>query len=118
MEGDFVEDSIEGSYDSIWMSHILHGESSEVCNEIIQKAVHVLESGGMLVIHEFILNNSNDGPLFPVLFSLNMLLGGNEGRSYSEKELMEMLTNAGLTKIQRSPFRSPNDSGLMMATKN
>jgi hypothetical protein len=67
----------------------------------------------MIVVHEFILDNTMDAPLFPALFSLNMLLGTKNGRSYSEREIMEMLAGAGVKKIERIPFRSPADSGLI-----
>ena len=84
---------------------------------IIQKAVDALEPQGLIIIHEFILNNSMDGPLFPALFSLNMLLGTDAGQSYSEKQLTEMLLAAGVRNIRRIPLKSPNDSGLLVGDK-
>ena len=88
----YLEEKIEGVYDVAWLSHILHGEGPEDCRNIIKKAVSALEPGGMILIHDFILNNAMDGPLFPALFSLNMLLGTPYGQSYSEKQLMDMLS--------------------------
>jgi hypothetical protein len=54
-----------------------------------------------------------DGPLFPALFSLNMLLGTDSGQSYSENQIIEMLTEAGVKDIRRIPMHSPNDSGII-----
>ncbi|MEW6672069.1 MAG: methyltransferase [Thermodesulfobacteriota bacterium] len=117
MDGDYVtEERIKGSFDAAWLSHILHGEGPQTCREIIRKTVSALEPGGMLVVHEFVLNNEKDGPLFPTLFSLNMLLGTEGGQAYSEKEIMDMLAGAGLKDIKRIPFDSPNDSGLISGT--
>lgn len=114
VDGDYVgEKHLKGSYDVAWLSHILHGEGPQTCRQIIAKAAETLEPGGLLVVHEFILNNQKDGPLFPALFSLNMLLGTDEGQAYSEKEIMDMLAGAGLTEIKRIPLDSPNDSGLI-----
>jgi SAM-dependent methyltransferase len=114
MDGDYVtQERIKGSYDAAWLSHILHGEGPLTCRQIIHKAAAALEPGGMLIVHDFILNNEMDGPLFPALFSLNMLLGTDDGQAYSEKEIMDMLAGAGLTEIKRIPFDSPNDSGLV-----
>jgi hypothetical protein len=110
---DYLEDEIEGIYDVTWLSHILHGEGPEDCRKIIGKAVSALEPGGMILIHDFILNNSMDGPLFPALFSLNMLLGTPSGRSYSEKQIKDMLSDAGVREIRRIYFESPNDSGII-----
>jgi hypothetical protein len=75
--------------------------------------VAALEPGGLVMIHEFILNNTLDGPLFPALFSLNMLLQTEGGQAYSEAQLTEMLTRAGVAEVRRLPFRGPNDSGVM-----
>lgn len=110
---DYLEEKIEGIYDVAWLSHILHGEGPEDCRNIIKKAVSALEPGGMILIHDFILNNAMDGPLFPALFSLNMLLGTPYGQSYSEEQLMDMLTEAGVREIRRIFIESPNDSGIM-----
>lgn len=109
----YLEEDIEGIYDVVWLSQILHGEGPEECRKIIGKAVSALEPGGMILIHDFILNDSMDGPLFPALFSLNMLLGTPSGQSYSERQIRDMLSNAGVREIRRIFFESPNDSGII-----
>lgn len=111
--GSYLEDPVEGRYDVAWLSHILHGEGPEDCRNIIQKAVSSLSSGGMILIHEFILNNEMCGPLFPALFSLNMLLGTPSGQAYSERQLSDMLAEAGIRNIHRIAIESPNDSGII-----
>ena len=113
VDGNYLEDEIKGSYDAAWLSHILHGEGPDGCQRIIQKTVAALEPGAIIIIHEFILNNSMDGPLFPALFSLNMMLGTDSGQAYSEQQLMDMLTAAGAKDIQRLPVQTPNDSSLI-----
>lgn len=112
-DGNYLKDHVEGSYDAAWLSHILHGEGADDCRRIIKKAVSVLEPGGIIIIHEFILNNSMDGPLFPALFSLNMLVGTDSGQAYSEQQLMDMLAETGVTNIHRLPVQTPNDSGII-----
>jgi SAM-dependent methyltransferase len=113
-EGNYLNDPIKGRYDAIWLSHILHGEGPDDCRMIIQKAVGVLEPGGIIIIHDFILNASMDGPLFPALFSLNMLLGTDSGQSYSEDQIIEMLSDAGIKDTRRIAVQSPNDSAIIM----
>jgi len=114
IEGDYVEERVEGSYDVAWLSHILHGEGPEDCQEILRKTVSVVETGGLILIHDFILNDDFDGPLFPALFSLNMLINTPEGQSYSENQIRSMLAGVGVKEIQRLPFRGPNDSGIII----
>ena len=111
--GDYTTETLDGAFDAVWMSHILHGEDPATCREMIQKAVGTLTGGGRIFIHEFILEDSADGPLFPALFSLNMLVGTHGGRSYTQAELIDMLTAAGVIDIQRLPFKGPTESGIL-----
>ena len=112
--GDFTVDPIPGGpYDVAWLSHILHSNRLEECYRIIEKTVEIMVPGGLLLVHDFILDNSKDGPEFPALFSLNMLLSGNGGRSYSQKEIFDMLDKAGVTGLQHHPFRAKNDSSII-----
>ena len=113
IDGNYVNEGIEGVYDVAWLSHILHGEGQKDCQRIIQKAVSVLKPGSMIIVHDFILNNSMDGPLFPALFSLNMFLGTSGGQSYSEKQINGMLSEAGVKQIRRLSFQGPTESGII-----
>jgi hypothetical protein len=116
MAGNYVDDEIKGKYDAAWLSHILHGEGPQTCRDIIHKTVSALEPGATIVVHDFILDNSMDGPLFPALFSLNMLLGTSSGQSYSENQITDMLSAAGVKNIRRISVQSPNDSGIVLGT--
>jgi hypothetical protein len=115
-DGNYLRDPIEGRYDAIWLSHILHGEGPDDCRMIIKKAVGALEPGGVIAIHDFILHNSMDGPLFPALFSLNMLLGTDSGQSYSEAQIKDMLADAGVKDMRRIGVPSPNDSAIIIGS--
>ncbi|MDY0221683.1 MAG: methyltransferase [Desulfobacterium sp.] len=115
--GNFLEDPIQGTYDVLWLSHILHGDSPADCDRTVQKAASALEPGGIILIHDFILHNTRDSPLFPALFSLNMLVRTEGGQAYSEQEIMAMLKKAGICDIRRTAYRGPTDSGIIMGTK-
>lgn len=118
LSGDFTVDPIEGGpYDVAWLSHVLHSNPYEECERLIEKSVDSLAAGGLILIHDFILNDAKDGPEFPALFSLNMLLAGNGGRSYAESEIRAMLSRAGVRDIRHHPFRAPNDSSILSGVK-
>lgn len=110
--GDFNADPLGGPYDAAWLSQIIHSNSDEECEALIKKTAKALEPGGMMLIHDFFLNDTLDGPVFPALFSLNMLLG-NHGRSYAEKEIRDMMSRAGVRDIYRLDFQAPNDSAIL-----
>jgi SAM-dependent methyltransferase len=114
--GDYLHDAVQGTYDVAWLSQILHSMGPESCRTVTEKAASVLEPGGLILVHEFLLNDTHDGPLFPALFALNMLVNTEEGRAYSEGEIKDMLVKAGVRNIRRLPFRGPTDSGILSGT--
>jgi SAM-dependent methyltransferase len=114
--GDYLKDDLGGPYDAAWLSHVLHSMGPDGCRKVIEKAVSVLAPGGVIFVHDFILKNTLDAPLFPALFSLNMLVNTKAGRAYSEREIREMLSEVGCKDIKRLPFKGPADSGIISAT--
>ena len=115
--GDYLKDDIPGRYDAVWLSHILHAEGPSACQALISKATAVLGTGGTMIIHDFILDESMDGPLFPALFALNMLQGTSAGQSYSGNQIADMMKRAGLREIERLAYCGPMESGIMKGVK-
>lgn len=115
ISGNYIEDEFIDTheFDVAWLSHILHGEGPEQAREIIGKAVSALKPESKIYIHDFILNDNMDGPLFPALFSINMYLGTPRGRSYSETQISEMLKAHGVQNIKRLSFTGPTQSGIL-----
>lgn len=111
--GDFLVDPVPPDCDIAWLSHILHGENPENAARIVALSAAALPPGGLLLIHEFVLQDDATGPLFPALFSLNMLLGTESGQSYTNQQLSEMLHQAGCREVRRLPVCGPNDSGVL-----
>jgi precorrin-6B methylase 2 len=115
--GDYLADDLPKGYDAAWLSQILHAESPEGCLVILRKAAAALGPGGALFVHEFLLDDALDGPLFPALFSLNMLVQTPRGQAYSEAQVRTMLAEVGLADIRRMDFRGPTDSGILWGIK-
>lgn len=113
---DFEQEDLPRGFDVAWLSHVLHGIGPAACAKLLKDAVAALEPGGRIMVQEFILSDRKDAPVFPALFSLNMLLGTPEGQSYSEGELVEMLQAAGAVDVQRLPIELPNGAGIMAGT--
>jgi ubiquinone/menaquinone biosynthesis C-methylase UbiE len=115
--GDFTEDELPGGFDVAWLSHILHGEGPQTARAIIGRAFRALEAGGLILIHEFLLDDDRTRPVFSALFSLNMLAGTPEGRSYSVAELSGMLADAGAKNVRLLPFSGPTESRVLAADR-
>ncbi len=115
--GDYLKEDISGRYDVAWLSHIIHSLDEKKSYLVIKKAVDVLNSNGLIFIHDFLLDDTMTGPLFPALFSLNMLVNTEGGRSYSAKEVENMLKEAGAKKIDRIDFEGPTQSRIICGIK-
>lgn len=115
ISGNYIEDEFAypDSFDVAWLSHILHGEGPEQAQEIIGKAVLALKPKSKIYIHDFFLNDTMDGPLFPALFSINMYLRTSKGQSYSEIQISDMLKVHGVKDIKRLSFEGPTQSGIL-----
>ncbi len=115
--GDFNQDALpEKTFDVAWLSHVLHSNGPDACQHLIERVAKSLLPRGRIIIHDFFLNDEKDGPEFPALFALNMLVGTQDGRSYSEEETREMLTKSGFKMIERLDYQSPNNSSILSAT--
>lgn len=115
--GDFHAEPVPSGFDAVWLSHILHADGPAACASLLQKGHASLNPGGILLVQEFILNDAKDGPAFPALFSLNMLLGTEAGQAYSEAELTVLMTEAGLADVHRLELELPNGAGVMSGRK-
>lgn len=113
--GDFLKEDIPGRYDVAWLSHILHGEGPQDVRIILEKTFSALQPGGLLLIHEFVLDNDLAGPLFPALFSLNMLLNTPGGRTYSAQQLFDALRAAGFENPHQPALDLPGGSSIIAA---
>lgn len=114
--GDVLTGQLDSGYDLVWISHLLHSESPADSAVIVAKAAESLADGGQLLIQEFILDDTKTAPLFPALFSLNMLLGTRSGQSYTQQELVTLMQTAGLCEVRRLPLDLPNGAGVMTGT--
>jgi hypothetical protein len=114
--GNFLVDELPAGYDAAWLSHILHGEGPEECRRILGKAVNSLVPGGLLMVHEFIMEDDLTGPLFPALFSLNMLVATEKGQSYTQGSLTEMMVAAGCRDVRRLLLPETVPSGILLGT--
>jgi SAM-dependent methyltransferase len=117
--GDYTTEDVplNQTFDAAWLSHVLHGEGPDQAAGIVSHAAKALASGGQLLIHDFILDDTRDRPEFAALFSLNMLLGTKSGQSYSESEIRKMMTTAGLTNIVRLDYTGPTQSRILKGIK-
>ena len=117
ISGDYRVDEIPGSYDVIFLSNIIHGESFEVNQRLMVNLSSVLNTGGSVIVKDHILDSTGITPRVGALFSLLMLLTTQAGRCYAFDEVEAWMSAAGLTHIRQIDLPAPLNSSLIMATK-
>jgi len=100
IEGDFIYDGIGRGYDLIFASQIMHSlsEKDNLC--LLKKCKRALNKCGRIVIQEFHLLKDRAHPPQGALFSVNMLVNTEGGRSYSADEMKSWLSKAGFRKVE------------------
>jgi predicted transcriptional regulator len=116
MEGDFNK-QIEGKYDAAFLSNIIHCEGERENIALIKRVYNALNSGGKIIIQDFMLDGNKTFPAFPALFSLNMLLFTENGRSYSFQEIENWLKEAGFHDLTRMNIKLPRSISVLVGMK-
>ncbi|MCX6581445.1 MAG: methyltransferase [Candidatus Aminicenantes bacterium] len=101
VEGDYHTDDLGGGYDLVFLSAVIHSNSVEQNIKLIHKCAQALNPGGQVVIQDFIMNEARTEPGMGAMFAINMLVGTEAGDTFTEKEVKEWLTLAGLSMITR-----------------
>lgn len=107
--GDWNRDEFGSGYDCALMSNILHGPNSQA-NMKLAKAFRALKSGGLLIVHDFLLNEEKTGPLPAALF--NLMVG-----AYSISEMVKVIENAGFRNVRLVAYHQKRGAGLITAFK-
>ena len=116
LEGDLRQvDFGQKEYDVVILGHIIHTEGEKWGKTLISKSYRALKPGGTLVIAEMIPNDTRTGPLFPLLFGLNMVLHTHEGDVFTMAQYRQWLKQAGFKTIKTLQIEGP--SPLILATR-
>jgi hypothetical protein len=62
------------------------------------------------------VNDERDGPFYPLMFALTMLMFTNEGDTYTSSEVTDWLREAGFDRIRRRVV-IPQESFLLIGRK-
>lgn len=116
IEGDYNK-GIYGQYDAAFVSNIIHCIGEDQNRSLIMNIYNILNYKGKIIIQDFFLNNDKTSPSFASLFSLNMLLYTEHGRTYSSDEAASWLEAAGFRKIKRANIRMPRGISIMTAER-
>jgi len=101
IEGNYLTGDFGNGYDIILLSAIVHINSYEQNLELIKKCAASLNSGGQIVIKDWVMNEERTEPLGGAIFAINMLVGTKCGDTFTESEMRNWFASTGITKIER-----------------
>jgi len=115
--GDYLTDDVGQGYDAVLLSNMLHQEDRDTCLALLRKAHDALVAGGTLIVQAVFLNRSEDGPLWPALNTLILLLLYPGGRTYSLDETLELISEAGFSDLEVKRMSLLNAESIIVAQK-
>lgn len=102
LPGDYRSASFgRNRYDLVLMSHITHDEPPAVNRRLVAKALRALKPGGLLAVHDFVVDETRARPEFGALFSVHMLTYTQGGRTYTASEYQGWMRKAGFEILPR-----------------
>jgi 3-hydroxy-5-methyl-1-naphthoate 3-O-methyltransferase len=108
--GDYEHDVLPPGPDVVLWSGNLHASSPESCRRVLTELHALLPPGGMVLIHDYMLDDTRSGPLIPALLALHLTLVSEDGQVYSGAELRHLLAQAGFGEVRIEPFLTGHSS--------
>jgi predicted O-methyltransferase YrrM len=115
--GDYQREDLGVGYDVVFLSDVLHQETPEACEALIEKSYRAVRPGGRGIVQAMFLNEDRVSPRWPVMHSLILLAVYGGGRAYTVGETKRMLEKAGFRNIQHKRMSLLNVNSLLLADK-
>ena len=94
-------------WDVVLLANILHDHPPERCRRYVAEASALLSSGGTLLIYEWLIGEGDPQPPPLAMFSLMMMVENEGGGTWSEAEIEEWVSAAGLQGTNVSRGQGP-----------
>jgi SAM-dependent methyltransferase len=105
-EGDYTIDELPAGFDLMFLSAVIHSNSPEVNQNLINKCHRALNKNGKIIIQDWIMNNDRTQPTAGAIFAINMLVGTEAGDCFTDQEVTGMLNVPGFKNISRTEFET------------
>lgn len=116
VEGNALEEDWPGGQDVVLMSYLFSGVPGETHERLLRQAFDVLNPGGQVLIHDFVVEEDRSGPMLAALWQLQHTAFTPEARSLDVGWLDGALAEAGFTGVTVKPM-IPEMTMLAQGTK-
>jgi ubiquinone/menaquinone biosynthesis C-methylase UbiE len=117
LAGDYHTTALPPDNDVILLFDILHQESPEAIQDLLNRAVRVLRPGGVVYVMDMMTDDTHTAPAVSALFALNLALTAQAGWVFSYSELKGWMEQAGLSGFSIEALPPPAPHWLARARK-
>ena len=107
IRGDYQTSDFGSGYDVVLMSGMFHRETPDTCRQLIAKAFHCLDAGGILIVNDIFTDEGGTSPDFSALFGITMMLTAPDGCVHADADVADWMADAGFEDTERKPFPPP-----------
>lgn len=102
-------------FDLSILGNIVHSEGEKSSRALFRRLHRATRPGGQLAICDMVPNDERTGPIYPLLFALNMLVNTTAGDTFTLGEYSAWLGEAGFTEVRTCEIGS--HSPAIVATR-
>jgi ubiquinone/menaquinone biosynthesis C-methylase UbiE len=104
VDGDGLETPWPEGQDAVLMSYLFSGVPGEAHPRLMERAFAHLVPGGRYMVHDFVVNESRDGPKLAALWQLQHTAFTPTARSLDDETLRREMTEAGFENVHVQPM--------------
>ncbi|MBD1547230.1 methyltransferase [Roseibium aggregatum] len=98
--GNALTDPWPAAADAVLMSYLFSGVPGKTIPGLVRKAMETLTPGGRFMVHDFMVDESREGPKLAALWQLQHTAFNPEARSITSDYVAELMTAAGFVDIE------------------
>ncbi len=117
LPGDYNSDSLGEGNDAMLLSSMTNQESPENVKNLLKKCYDSMNSDGVMMIQEQLLNAEKNGPELAALIGVNQVINTVGGSSYSTTEVMDIMSEVGFVNIDSRQMAPPSPFILLTGYK-
>ena len=107
--GDYLVDPLPGGFDLVFLSAVVHSNAPAENAALLRSCTAALQPGGRVALIDWIMADDRVTPASGAFFAINMLVGTEHGDTFTEAEIREWMTAAGLSRGPRIETGSGTD---------
>jgi hypothetical protein len=116
IEYDYRTQELPAGFDAIFLSNVIHSEDEATNRALFARCYRGLQTGGMVMVKDHVMNSDLTEPAAGAIFSLYLLLT-TPGRDYSFEEIVGWLRESGFADIRCRPLPSPPFSSSVVTAR-